>query len=73
VSVNNVPDSQTLFQIENCIDEWVDGTHTIIPFTQDLYEAIFTEHLEELDRFDEFTKAFKLLPTLLQELHDEGR
>jgi hypothetical protein len=62
-----------LFKIENCIDEWADGTHTVVPFTQDAYEDIYTEHLEELNRFDEFTKVLKILPSLLQELHDEGR
>jgi len=61
------------FQIENCIDEWVDGTHNNISFTQDAYEGVFNEHIDELNRFDEFTKALKILPNLLWELHDEGR
>ena len=60
------------FQIENCINEWLDGTHTIIPFSQDVYESVFTEQMEELNRFDEYTKALQVLPNLLQDLHDEG-
>jgi hypothetical protein len=65
--------TQTIFQIENCIDEWADGTHTNIPFTQDAYEDIFYEHLEELNRFDKFTEELKLVPSLLWGFHDEGR
>lgn len=61
------------FQIENSIDEWADGTRANIPFTQDAYEDLFNEHLEELNKFDEFTKALKILPALLWEIHDEGR
>ena len=61
------------FQIENSIDEWADGTHANIPFTQDTYEDLFNEHLEELNKFDEFTKTLKILPALLWEIHDEGR
>jgi hypothetical protein len=38
-----------------------------------MYEEVFNEHLEELNRFDEFTKALKILPNLLWELHNEGR
>ena len=58
-------------QIENCIDEWADSMHANIPFTQDVYEELFTEHLDELNKFDEFTKAMKILPALLWELYDE--
>jgi Domain of unknown function (DUF6532) len=61
------------FQIENCIDEWLLGTHTVIHFSQDAYESVFSEHLEELNRFDEYTNALHVLPNLLQDLHDEGR
>ena len=58
------------FSDQNCIDEWVDGIHTTIHFTQDSYETIFSKHLEELDCFNEFTKVLQLLPSLLQDLHD---
>ena len=37
------------------------------------YEDLFNEHLEELNKFDEFTKVMKILPAILQELHNEGR
>jgi Domain of unknown function (DUF6532) len=66
-------DTNGPFQVENCIDEWADGTHTNISFTQDGYQDIFDEHLEELNRFDAFTKDLKIVPSLLWDLHDEGR
>lgn len=50
----------TLFQIENCIDEWVEDIHTTIHFIQNSYETIFLERLEELDHFNEFTKVLQL-------------
>jgi len=40
---------------------------------QDAYEDVYSKHLEELNRFNKFTKALKVLPNLLQELHDKGR
>ena len=44
-----------------------------IAFKQDAYEPVFHEHMEELNKFHEFTKALKILPTILQELHNVGR
>jgi hypothetical protein len=44
-----------------------------IPFSQDMYEDIFTEHLEELNKFHEYTKRLGMFPSILQELHDAGR
>jgi len=38
-----------------------------------MYEETFNKHMKELKRFDEFTKALKMLPNLLWELHDEGQ
>ncbi|KAH9972696.1 hypothetical protein BJV77DRAFT_1131087 [Russula vinacea] len=63
----------TLTAIENCIDEWADGTHTSITFSQDSYEDLFKEHLQELDNFDKFTKSLNMLPMLLWGLYNEGR
>ena len=38
---------------------------------QEGYKHIYNEHLQELNRFDQFTKPLGILPSLLQELHDE--
>jgi hypothetical protein len=51
----------------------VNGTQYNIPFTQEAYRDIFQEHLEELNRFDEYTKSVKLLPSILQDLYNNGR
>ena len=56
------------YQIECCID----GTRCDVTFADD-YQPIFTEHLKNLDKFDDHTKAQGLLPKLLAELHDNGR
>jgi hypothetical protein len=61
------------FQIENCIDEWLEGIHVNIPFSQDTYKSVYYEHLEELNNFDKHTKELKMLPALLSKLYDEGR
>ena len=39
----------------------------------DNYQLIFTEHLKNLNKFNDHTKAQGLLPKLLAELHDNGR
>ena len=60
------------FQIENCIDEWSDGVQTSISFTQEAYESVYHEHLEELNNFDKCTKHLKILPALLSEIYNDG-
>jgi hypothetical protein len=61
------------FQIENCIDEWSDGVQANIFFTQEAYESVYHEHLEELNNFHKFTHHLKILPTLLSEIYNDGR
>ena len=48
----------------------MDGTQSNVQFTQEAYEDMSHEHLEELNRCDEYTKSLRILPTILQELHD---
>jgi hypothetical protein len=60
-------------QIECCIDEFATGSKIDIPFTADAYKDVFAEHLQMLDKFEEHTKDHKILPKLLQRLHNNGR
>jgi len=60
-------------QIECCIDEFATGSKIDIPFTADAYKDVFAEHLQMLDKFEEHTKDHKILPKLLQHLHNNGR
>jgi len=60
-------------QIECCIDEFGTGSKIDIPFTAEAYKDVFREHLQMLDKFEEHTKEHKILPKLLQRLHDNGR
>jgi hypothetical protein len=61
------------FQIENCIDEWTNGAHVSIPFTQNVYEKFFNEHLKQVNMFELHTKEHNILPTLLMTLYQNGR
>jgi hypothetical protein len=61
-----------LTAIECCIDEWASDTRSDVTFFADNYQPIFAEHLKNLDKFDDHTKAQGLLPKLLAELHDNG-
>ena len=36
------------------------------------YEPIYVEHLSNLDKFDDHTKAHGIVPKLLMALHDNG-
>ena len=60
-------------QIECCIDEFANGTRKDIQFTAEEYEPIYVEHLSNLDKFDDHTKAHGIVPKLLMALHDNGR
>jgi len=60
-------------QIECCIDKFGTGSKIDIPFTVEAYKDIFGEHLQILGKFEEHTKEHKILPKLLQCLHDNGR
>ncbi|KAJ7604631.1 hypothetical protein FB45DRAFT_880313 [Roridomyces roridus] len=59
--------------IENCIDEWASGTRTDIPFTANEYREVYHRHVAALQEFDEVTKEYGILNTILQNLHDSGR
>ncbi|KZP22922.1 hypothetical protein FIBSPDRAFT_738198, partial [Athelia psychrophila] len=62
-----------LTAIECCIDEWASGTRDAIEFSADEYESKYHAHVSNLDRFEEHTKAYNILPKLLMDLHDNGR
>jgi len=61
-----------ILQIENCIDEWASGTFVSIHFSQDAYEKVYKEHLDELGRFDKFTKKLNILTIIQVDLYDVG-
>ena len=59
-------------KIECCIDKFANGTRKDIQFTAKEYEPIYVEHLSNLDKFDDHTKAHGIVPKLLMALHDNG-
>jgi hypothetical protein len=37
------------------------------------YKSVYGDHLKKLDKFEEHTKDYGILPKILQRLHDNGR
>lgn len=59
-------------QIECCIDEWISGIRTDIPFSTTLYKDVYEDHIRCLERFDKITKQI-ILPNILLKLYNRGR
>ena len=59
-------------QIKCCIDEFANGSCKDIQFTAEKYKPIYVEHLSNLDKFDDHTKAHGIVLKLLMVLHDNG-
>ena len=63
----------TYCQIENCIDEWLSGTHISIDFSRKEYQDIYLSWIKELDNFNKYTKKHDLLDKILVKIHNRGR
>nr|GAT51101.1 predicted protein [Mycena chlorophos] len=59
--------------IENCIDEWLTGTRTPIPFTANDYRDIYQGHVLSLQRFERLTSQYGILDDIRTQLYDNGR
>lgn len=62
-----------LTAIECCIDEWVTGTRTDIPFTIQEYRGVYESHLKCLHAFEDATKLYNILPGICTRLYEVGR
>ena len=60
-------------QIECCIDEWMTGTQTDIPFTVQDYRSGYDSHLKCLQEFDKVTKEFGVLKGICARIAEDGR
>ncbi|KAI6028230.1 hypothetical protein EDC04DRAFT_2572981 [Pisolithus marmoratus] len=61
-----------LVAIECCIDEWVTGTQTDIPFTIQEYHGAYKSHLKCLHVFKDATKQYNALPGICARLYEVG-
>ncbi|KAF8237061.1 hypothetical protein L208DRAFT_1249518 [Tricholoma matsutake] len=61
-----------LAAIECCIDEWITGVRTDIPFSTALYKDIYEDHVRCLECFDKITKQ-QILTNILVKLCNRGR
>lgn len=59
-------------QIECCIDEWISGIRSDIPFSAALYKDVYEDHIRCLERFNRVTKQI-ILPNILVKLYNRGR
>ncbi|KAI6024873.1 hypothetical protein BKA83DRAFT_4051981 [Pisolithus microcarpus] len=62
-----------LTAIECCIDEWMTGTRTDIPFTIQEYRGTYESHLKCLHAFEDATKDYDVLPAICTRLYEAGR
>jgi hypothetical protein len=63
---------KSCLQIECCIDEWISGVRTDIPFSTALYKDVYQDHIRTLERFDKVTNQI-ILPNILVKLYNRGR
>ncbi|KAI5986585.1 hypothetical protein EDC04DRAFT_2581754 [Pisolithus marmoratus] len=61
-----------LVAIECCIDEWVTGTQTDIPFTIQEYHGVYESHLKCLCACEDAMKLYNALPSICTRLYDVG-
>ncbi|KAF8804477.1 hypothetical protein BYT27DRAFT_7225209 [Phlegmacium glaucopus] len=61
-----------LAAIECCIDEWITGIRTDIPFSTTLYKDVYEDHIHCLERFNKISKQ-KILPNILIKFYNRGR
>ncbi|KAF8223383.1 hypothetical protein L208DRAFT_1317082 [Tricholoma matsutake] len=62
-----------LTAIECCIDEWITGIKTDIPFTTALYQDVYEDHLRCLECFEKHTEKHGILDNILLKLYNWGR
>ncbi|KAF8141126.1 hypothetical protein EV363DRAFT_1097146, partial [Boletus edulis] len=62
----------TLTVIECAIDEWAMGVRQNVTFRKEDYSDVFTSHMNALNEFDEVASRYNLLPTILQQVFDNG-
>ncbi|KAF8134817.1 hypothetical protein EV363DRAFT_1075821, partial [Boletus edulis] len=62
-----------LTAIECAIDKWATGVCQTIWFTEDDYADVFVSHHNGLVSFNKATIKYKLLPTILQQVFQNGR
>ncbi|KAI5994821.1 hypothetical protein EDD15DRAFT_2119815, partial [Pisolithus albus] len=62
-----------LTAIECCIDKWMPGTRTDIPFTIQEYHGAYESHLKCLEAFEDATKMYNVLPAICSKLYEVGR
>ncbi|KAI6004872.1 hypothetical protein EDD15DRAFT_2191630 [Pisolithus albus] len=61
-----------LTAIECCIDEWMTGTRTDIPFSIQEYRGVYESHLKCLQAFEEATRTYAVLPAICMRLYEAG-
>ncbi|KAJ7760107.1 hypothetical protein DFH07DRAFT_717517, partial [Mycena maculata] len=61
-----------LAAVENCIDEFLTGVKTDVPFTANDYRSVYESHLKSLEEFKEHTEKYRLLDRILLRMHDVG-
>ncbi|KAI6020919.1 hypothetical protein BKA83DRAFT_19519 [Pisolithus microcarpus] len=62
-----------LMVIECCIDEWMTGMRTDIPFTIQEYRGTYESHLKCLHAFEDAMKDYDVLPAICTRLYEAGR
>ncbi|KAF8230447.1 hypothetical protein L208DRAFT_1400539 [Tricholoma matsutake] len=62
-----------LMAIECCIDEWITGIKTDIPFTTALYQDVYEDHICCLQHFKKHTGKHDILTNILLKIYNRGR
>jgi hypothetical protein len=61
------------YKIECCIDEWLTGVREDIKFASVTYSPVYVLHLKSLQRFEDWTAAYKLMGRITNNLLDVAR
>ncbi|KAJ7059964.1 hypothetical protein C8F01DRAFT_1254071 [Mycena amicta] len=59
--------------MDNCVDEWITGTHTDVPFTANEYRSVYQSHVKSLQAFQMHGAKHQILEKILMKLHNNGR
>ncbi|KAJ7062181.1 hypothetical protein C8F01DRAFT_126258 [Mycena amicta] len=59
--------------IECCIDEWLSGVRTDVPFTAAEYASVYRGHLTSLEEFEKRTAPHPILEKILMRIHTDAR
>ena len=60
-------------KIECVIDEWGSSKHKSIPFKEDNYKWIYSQHMKSLEYFHQWTQGINILLVILWEVYNNGR